>query len=841
MKRPPSHRFTFHSLPGIPGISPSRLLGWLLLLIVLVVTTLLTTTLAQAQSNSINKQEDQTIQNYALPKAPQAPVYRSRVAPPIETAPSARTTAAPPAESTAAPRPVQARRSNAGSNDSAPQPDTDHPPTPIEASSNQYTLQFNRSPVVGNRLRLQGLYASARLAFTRPRSWKIQSVKALIRFQHSPALYANRSNLTVLVNGTSVGSVPLNRRESQIGSALFDVPLNLIQNYNELSMVAQQHSSATCSKDNPDSSADQTLWTEILPDSQLIFNFQPQPVTLDFNRYPYPFFDNLSLDTNHIAYLLPTQIGESWLTAASRFQASLGRLADFRPVDTRLLTGVNQVQTAERLVIIGTLAEQPALRQLKLPFSITGNSVLAGDRTPLPDDVGVLMLTTTKSDGVPVLVATGNGALGVAKAVQALVQSQDRQMGTGQAMLVPKLTDVPTPSARAWPRYLPEQNSFQLSELKTDKDKPFTDVTVRGSGAPPVEFDFRALPDDRFTRGSSMSLRYSYGPQINPRTSAVNVSVDGVFIGGDRLTSESGETHKTLNVNLPENLIQPTSKLQVSFLMNSREPADICGQTSDQQLVGTVHADTSFHLNRETSVQLPDLKLLQVGFPFGAPQDLSNTAIVVPDSPSTTELMTLMQLSERLGRLSQADSVRLEVYMGSSFPDSAHAKNLVGIGTRARFPLPKALDSDGFKLSDIFSRSWGGGAVQTLPDNQGLIKETISPWNGDRVLLALTAQTDTGLDRVRQVLKVDSAFLQLQQDTALIASDEDLTSDSDYDLKFLHSEQQHRLEHTNLLSRGSHLLQDHWLLLPIGMFGMAILLYGIAQLYIKRLTVQDKH
>ncbi|MGF1677532.1 MAG: cellulose biosynthesis cyclic di-GMP-binding regulatory protein BcsB, partial [Rivularia sp. (in: cyanobacteria)] len=63
----------------------------------------------------------------------------------------------------------------------------------------EYILEFNRSPVVGNRMRLRGVYSEGRLGFTRPRGWNIGTVKALIRFQHSPALYANRSNLTVLV------------------------------------------------------------------------------------------------------------------------------------------------------------------------------------------------------------------------------------------------------------------------------------------------------------------------------------------------------------------------------------------------------------------------------------------------------------------------------------------------------------------------------------------------------------------------------------------------------------------------------------------------------------------
>jgi hypothetical protein len=207
---------------------------------------------------------------------------------------------------------------------------------------------------VGNRFRLRGIYSEGRLGFTRPRGWKLKSVKALIRFQHSPALFANRSNLTLRLNDRSIGSVPLNRKESEEGSVVFNIPPTLIQDYNELTLVAQQNNDPQCS--DP---ADPTLWTEVLPDSKLLFKYQLQPLPLSFKRYPYPFFDELSLEPNRIAYLLPT-LNEAWLTAAPRFQAALGRLADFHPINTRLVKNLDDVESNERLVVIGTPAAQPA-------------------------------------------------------------------------------------------------------------------------------------------------------------------------------------------------------------------------------------------------------------------------------------------------------------------------------------------------------------------------------------------------------------------------------------------------------------------------------------------------
>lgn len=119
------------------------------------------------------------------------------------------------------------------------------PPVIAPDEPGQYVLEFNRSPVVGNRLRFSGIYDEQRLYFTRPRHWEPQSVKVLLRYRHSAALYATRSNLTVLINGTSIGSLPLNQPMGEIGDAVMEVPIDLLQDNNELVLAALQNNSPT--------------------------------------------------------------------------------------------------------------------------------------------------------------------------------------------------------------------------------------------------------------------------------------------------------------------------------------------------------------------------------------------------------------------------------------------------------------------------------------------------------------------------------------------------------------------------------------------------------------------
>jgi hypothetical protein len=712
------------------------------------------------------------------------------------------------------------------------------PPVIKAAPKGQYVLEFNRSPVVQDRLRFEGIYDEVRLWFTRPQNWEPQSVRVLLRYRHSAALYATRSNLTVLVNGTSIGSAPLNRKQGELGEVVFEIPARLIRDYNELVVAALQNNSPTCTQDPYDPS----LWSEVLPDSKLVFDFQPQPVALNFQQYPYPLVDVLSLEPNRVTYLKPTDLDETWLTSTSRLQTSLGRHLEYRPLETRLVDTIDATTADESLVIIGTPATQPALADLELPLTLNDEQLVDQEGDPIAPEVGVLMLTTALDDQVPVLIATGNGPEGVAKATQFLVQRQDEAMATGQVIIVNELTAVPSPEPRAWPDYLPTADTFQLRELKNANAQPFEDVTVWGSQAPALEFDFHALPDDRFLPGSTMNLTYSYGPQINPLTSQVEVTIDGVAVGGERLRSEDGAQRETIKLDLPPQLIKPHSKMQVNFRLDPRERRS-CSRVTDQQLWGTIHADTEFTLQREAAAWLPNLKLLQHGFPFAAPQDLSQTAIALPDTPSDTDLHVMLEISERLGRLSQADSVQLTAFRVSELPDAVRGNShLIAIGTQAQFPLAEVFEQPGFQLSSAASRQFANTRIQILQDEEGMVKQVRSPWNKDKVLLALSAQTPTGLERVRELLDQDSLFYQLEGDTVLISAN--LPNPDAYDPKAYNVTvlQETRPQKTSLETRPNEIiltLQRHWMFISAGSVVASLIFYGIAQHVLRRLAQRN--
>lgn len=699
----------------------------------------------------------------------------------------------------------------------------------------QYVLEFNRSPVVQDRLRFEGIYDEARLWFTRPRNWEPESVRVLLRYRHSAALYATRSNMSVLINGTTIGSAPLNRKQGELGEAVFEIPARLIRDYNELVVAALQNNSPTCTQDPYDPS----LWSEVLPDSKVVFDFQPQPISLNLQQYPYPIVDELSLEPNRVTYVQPKSMTDEWLTAASRLHSSFGRTLEYRPLETRLVNTIAQTKADEALVIIGTPEDQPGLADLDLPLSLNSGSFSDDAGNVLSSDAGILMMTTALDDDVPVLVVTGNGMEGVMKAAQFLVQGQDEAIATGRVTIVEELTDIPSPALRDWPDYLPTSDTFYLKDLRTNSQQPIEDVTVWGSQSPALEVDFHALPDDQILSGSTMNLVYSYGPQINPLTSQVEVTLDGVAVGGERLRSEDGGDRETIKFDLPPNAIAPYSRMRINFRLDPRERRS-CSRVTDQQLWGTIHTDTQFEVKREAAAWLPDLKLLQYGFPFAAPQDLSQTAIALPDQPTDNDLLLLLEVSERLGRLSKADSIKLSVYQGDNLDeDIKQANHLIAIGEYDQFPLPEVFEEKGFRLGSSASRRYAQTSVQTPVDKEGVMKQVRSPWNDEKVLLALSGQTSDGIDQVRDLLDRDTLFYQIEGDTVLISQTDPNPPAYDPDNYSIRSLKQVRQQKTSIEADTKPVLRNlrqHWLFISAAVIAAALIFYGIAQHLLKQLV-----
>ena len=111
--------------------------------------------------------------------------------------------------------------------------------------------------------------------------------------------------------------------------------------------------------------------------------------------------------------------------------------------------------------------------------------------------------------------------------------------------------------------------------------------------------------------------------------------------------------------------------------------------------------------------------------------------------------------------------------------------------------------------------------------------------HSDRLLLALTGQTEQGLQELQDLFRQDPLFSRLQGDTVLISRNREspLAYDtSAYNVQFLQEAPQRRVENTDWMTRIQLALQDNWYLVPLGIVVLALLLYSMSQLFINRVA-----
>lgn len=682
-----------------------------------------------------------------------------------------------------------------------------------------FILQFDRNSQIFAGANMRGRFASTELNFTRPRRWNLKRMTGVIRFTHSPVLLPS-SVLVVQINGETYATANLTKENAGGGELRFTVPVDRLFDYNTLRLIVNQRMDTEC--EDP---YDPALWTQISPDSQITFEFadDPKPTPLDFGRFPLPFFDELDVSPTELAYVRPATFSSSWLTATSRVSAYFGRLVQFRQLQSRVIDQPSASRTP--VIVIGTPAEQPILSQLasQIPFPLRDGQWLDGEGTPLGAEVGLLALASVAEESQPVLIISGNTDTAVQKAVAFLTQPRNGKLGTGKAIVVNQVDEIPLAPRRDWPAYIPPRPRFTLREIGVK------DTTIRGIFAAPLEFNFRALPDDLMPNTGKMTLNFAYGAGLNNNLSTVEVLIDNIAIASFGLSNPKGQTRASETFEMPAHMITPSSTMQVYFRMFPNQ-FDACRLTAAEQIWGTLHSDSQVDLPREEIVNLPDLQLFRTGYPFTVRQDLSETALVVPDNPSLEELGLMLEVTERLGRLSMADGIKIEAYTRSALPEAIRRdRHLIGIGLQGndrRYPLQEALMAEGsLGLGPLLTRLRGENVLQTFTDEQGVMTQVISPWNSRRVVLNLTAQRSRALTTIQRFFALDSSFFQMGGDTILL--------NSETDFYYLTRLPKRLVANVSPVNRLYLFLQQNWILLPIGFLIIALGLYGFMQVYLE--------
>lgn len=608
--------------------------------------------------------------------------------------------------------------------------------------------------------------------FTRPQGWQVSpSSNIHLSFQHGSNLLPERSSLNVLVNNRILKSIPLGKDNIMPNSLNIPVPPELLKDNNVLSYQVDQHYTYKC--EDPFS---EELWTEVLPDSSLTLNYGWKPVHPDLAQYPFPLLDPLNNYTpTVVGYVVPSSASDQSLEAFGVVATHLGQQAGWRAFKP-YIGDTNAIHSANNLILIGTPSENPAIGAISggLELPLSGGQFHDRQGSAIPADYGVLQLIPNPNNPTrAILVVSGNSPDGVKKAAHVLAQGSLNKILTGHTAIIKDYQRGADYPYRAWDGFiLKSGDDFAGLDLPTQ--------TTRGITALPIFYKLKMMPD-LFLPGKTMvklHTKYSYASQLDSSQSKLEVLLNGKAIKSIPLDDKAGKSLSDLIVDIPAEEFHTYNDLEYRFHLYP-EKYDMCRFVTDVHIWGTVHNTSYVEIPGEIKAPLPDVGLINDGgYPFTAYQDMSKTALVLPDSVSNTDLDVMLQLLTRLGRDSLSHKgIELTTHHAASLPDDVKKdRNLIIIGQRDRNKLFNDVKD---KASLLVDGTWNTlqeeqktkVAQLNYTPGQGIVEELLSPWNSGRVALLVTGQNDTALVRDAQLFQNDPWYAAIKQGNLTVVND----------------------------------------------------------------------
>ena len=321
---------------------------------------------------------------------------------------------------------------------------------------------------------------------------------------------------------------------------------------------------------------------------------------------------------------------------------------------------------------------------------------------------------------------------------------------------------------------------------------------------------FRTAPDFYTWRNRPfpMSLRYRAppGPIIDVAPSRLDVGINGIYLDTlslapdsardnwlSRACSTSARRQPTARVGVPVYDVFGQNDLQFFFDARPLHRGDCVAIPDDLRMA--VDPDSTIDLSRAYRfTELPNLAFfVSSGFPFTRMADLSETAVVLPDRPSSVEVSAYLDLMGRFGSLTGYPAVHVAVVRPGEAGTVAD-RDLLLMGTIQRLQgaadllrgSAVALSGKGLSISfsdpldsirRIFDDRPGAErdrATATLAS--GLSETTAalvggqSPLKSGRSLVAILASAPQALDGTVAAFRDTAQAPLIQGDLALLSS-----------------------------------------------------------------------
>ncbi|GDX80156.1 hypothetical protein LBMAG42_19670 [Deltaproteobacteria bacterium] len=607
-------------------------------------------------------------------------------------------------------------------------------------------------------LMLSGVHATRDITFTRPATWTLTADPVLhVAFEHSAALIAARSHLTIVVNDHPIGTVTLG--EDNVTGSTFDVriPRSMLQDFNHLGFLVDQHYTDDC--EDP---FDPALWTRVRTTTAIDLAYERKPVEGELLKWPYPLVDRLGYGPTQVTLVTTGAPSKETVDALGIVGFALGRLADYREVDAAEPVA-SSAEARTPALLIGTTAELPEA------LTLTGLASLA------PDEGMVALVPNPADNTLPVLVVTGGGPEGLLKAARALAGQDRYQVLSGTVSTISQVSPANPPPTKQKPLPAPPATKFTLKDLGIEGQ------TVRGFYASSIRIPLK-LEGDALAQpgGGSLRVDYGYSAQLDSRLSSMEVRLGGLTLRTVPLDKVAGESQASVSVPLPQDILAADSNIDIVFHLFPRD-FDECERVADHQISGTVYASTTVELPRDHVAEMPDLSLLRFGnWPFTALPGSGGTVVALPDAPDARAEAAAFILATRFGKLTPAPTPDFSLVRGAdiTLADRADKHVILLVDASAHTLYEGLVAASALTLTGGPARLLANGKEVLLAANvrtpYGTIEEAFSPANASRAVLVVRALREDGLAPLVESLTDLGKVKKLSGNVAIVGADLDV-------------------------------------------------------------------
>jgi hypothetical protein len=630
-----------------------------------------------------------------------------------------------------------------------------------------------------NEIQMVGPYDSASFSFFMPASWQLKSgaelhvlvgvsFTAVVQNQSNLPVASGGGMLTATLNGNSLGVLPLD----QVGEVEWKLsipPSAFATASNSGNMVLRfvLNSGISCTINEHTS-------IFIHPTSYLILPHDIVQPDTSLVKFPRPIYQG-SFIADSALLIVPEHPSAAELQAALTVAAGLGNLSNNRLLLDMTTIGRfrpdqpgNTQAITNHLIFVGKPSSLSVLSQLSLPNPVVSGQFQSSGGGQ--DDGYVQMVSSPWSSSHVALIVSGNTDAAITKAAQAV------STGVLRANKYPNLAVVQQVQASSV--------AAPQAVDQTVADLGYQEEYFQGRGTNETSYIFNIPPGRTVAPDAYFELVYGHSVLLNYDRSAIVVWLNGRPIGSVRMSDETAShPANRIRFTLPASAVQP-GRNELLIDTNS-VPIDDCTPPGIQVLWINLWPQSTFHLPLDVASvsTITNQDLASYPAPFAYDPLLSNTAFVLAHD-DLVSWHGATEIAEFLGYQARGSITELSVFYGDDFPAAQRAKYyLIIIGRPSQIPvvgeLSKSLPAPFSSGTDNAAESNFQVTYRIPPDSPlGYVEMAVSPWNPDRIVLAILGNDSQGVDWAANALINPTLSSRLAGNFAVVNASQVITTDT---------------------------------------------------------------